>query len=192
MKDPHPGLAPKEPEDLPSALRFVHLVEAQTSARVAELSATVNAMLEVLIGEGNLPVETYQKRRRLTVVRENERSAEDAGVQVSDAPDKYALDDLPAIDCEARLPLCQARCCTLPFALSVQDLDERVVRWDYARPYRIAQREDGTCVHNDAGSCAVYDQRPAFCRRYDCRQDRRIWLDFEARIPAPRAAEVLP
>jgi hypothetical protein len=23
------------------------------------------------------------------------------------------------------------------------------------------------------------------CRKYDCRHDQRIWIDFEARIPAP-------
>jgi hypothetical protein len=30
------------------------------------------------------------------------------------------------------------------------------------------------------------------CRGYDCREDRRIWLDFEKRIPAPDLAAVVP
>jgi hypothetical protein len=173
------------PEDLPNALRFLHLVDMQTKARVAELSASVNALVETLIGEGHLPLEAYERRKRLTVVRENERATQEAGVAVTNVPDKYAVESPPQIDCAARLPLCGARCCKLTFALSVQDLDERVVRWNYAQPYRIAQREDGYCVHNEAGGCSIYAQRPAVCRAYDCRQDRRIWIDFEKRIPAP-------
>lgn len=181
-----PGAAaPPAPEDLPNALRFVHLMEVQTRARVAELAASLNAALEVLVGEGQLSLEAFEKRRRLTVLRENERGMAEANVQVSDVPDKYALRDLPDVDCRSLLPLCRARCCALSFPLSVQDLDERVVRWDYGRPYLIAQRADGYCVHNEGGGCSIYEQRPGVCRTYDCRRDRRIWLDFENRIPAP-------
>lgn len=177
--------AAAEPEDLPNALRFVHLMEAQTKARVAELATSLNALIETLIGDGQLPLERYQERRRLTIVRENERVSREASIAITNVPDKYALADLPEIDCEARLHLCRGRCCTFGFALSVQDLDERVVRWDYGRPYTIARREDGYCVHNDDGACSIYPHRPAVCRTYDCREDRRIWLDFDKRIPAP-------
>lgn len=176
---------PPEPEDVPSALRFVHLVEAQTQARVAELSATVNALIETLIGEGQLPLEAYERRKRLTVLRENERAGREAGIEIGDITDKYAMEGLPEIDCASRLHLCRARCCSLPFPLSVQDLDERVVRWDYGRPYRIARGQDGRCVHNEGGACSVYARRPASCRAYDCRNDRRVWIDFERGIPAP-------
>lgn len=173
------------PEDIENALRFLHIVDVQTKARVAELSATVNALVETLIGGGQVALETYENRKRLTMARENERATSEAGVAVANIPDKYALTNLPQIDCEARLPLCQARCCKLRFALSVQDLDERVVRWNYGAPYNIAQRDDGYCVHNEPnGGCGVYTHRPGICRTYDCRRDRRIWVDFEQRIPA--------
>ena len=179
-----PPAAPP-PEDLAGALRFVHLLQAQTQARVAELSSSLNALVEALIGEGTLQLESYEKRKRLTVLRENQRTAREPGIEVSDIPDKYALEALPEIDCADRMPLCRARCCSLSFALSVQDLDERVVRWRYDRPYLIAQGPDGRCVHNEAGRCSIYERRPGVCRSYDCRQDRRIWIDFEQRIPAP-------
>ncbi len=183
--DPPPAnAAGPAPEDIPNALRFTHLLEAQTKARVSELGANLNALVETLVAEGTLPLEAYEKRRRLTVVRENQRAAGEANIQVSDVADKYALTDLPNIDCESRLTLCKARCCKLSFPLSVQDLDERVVRWNYGEPYKIAQRPDGYCVHNDGCHCTVYEHRPAVCRTYDCRSDRRIWKDFEARIPA--------
>jgi hypothetical protein len=84
--------------------------------------------------------------------------------------------------------VCKARCCTLAFALSSADLDEGVIRWDYGQPYQIRQRaSDGYCVHNDPDShgCTVHAQRPAVCRRYDCRDDPRIWADYERRILAP-------
>jgi Fe-S-cluster containining protein len=184
-----PGLRIAVAEDVEGGLRFLHLMMIQSRAQLSELTATVNALTEQLVVQGALPMEQFHRRRYLTVLRENERiAAEDATIEVSEAADKYALTNLPDIDCEARIPLCGARCCMSDFLLSVQDLDERVVRWEYARPYRVAQRaEDGHCVHNDPGSgaCAVYDQRPAACRVFDCRNDPRIWIDFDRRIPAP-------
>ena len=172
------------PDDVSGGLRFVHLVEMQTRAQVSELTATVDALIETLIGEGQLPLKAFEKRKRLTVLRETERASRDASVEIAAVDDKYALTGLPRIDCEARLPLCLARCCTLPFVLSAQDLDEGVARWDHARPYLIRRRDSGYCVHNE-GACTIYEGRPAACRLYDCRKDRRIWVDFDARIPAP-------
>ncbi len=83
--------------------------------------------------------------------------------------------------------LCKARCCTFGFPLSFQDLDERIVKWNYEHPYKNRQRpEDGYCVHNscDDKGCEIYDHRPSVCRTYDCREDTRIWIDFEGRVPA--------
>ena len=107
----------------------------------------------------------------------------------TDAEDKYEIAS-PDIPCAELLPICKARCCTYVFALSSADLDEGVIRWDYGRPYMIRQRaSDGYCVHNTPGThgCTVHAQRPAVCRRYDCRNDKRVWLDFEKRILAPDA-----
>ncbi len=75
----------------------------------------------------------------------------------------------------------------MAFPLSYQDLDEGKVEWDYALPYLIRQGADRYCVHShpETRGCTVYEQRPAACRTYDCRNDKRIWLDFEGRIPAP-------
>ncbi|MEO7091677.1 MAG: YkgJ family cysteine cluster protein, partial [Polyangiales bacterium] len=90
--------------------------------------------------------------------------------------------------CEELIPICHGRCCRLRFALSTEDLDEGVVRWDYGRPYLIRQREsDGRCVHNDPETkfCTVHAVRPRVCRVYHCKDDPRIWTDYEKRIPAP-------
>jgi Fe-S-cluster containining protein len=94
----------------------------------------------------------------------------------------------PDIPCGELVSLCRARCCSLSFALSTEDLDEGVIRWDYGQPYLIRQRaSDAYCVHNhpDSHACTVHAQRPRVCRQYDCRKDERIWVDYEKRIPAP-------
>ena len=115
-----------------------------------------------------------------------------AGQRVSidtDGVSKYAAASA-APPCAELMPLCQARCCTLSFALSTEDLDEGVIRWDYGQPYLIRQRaSDRYCVHNhpDSHGCTVHEFRPRVCRVYDCRNDDRIWLDYDQRIPAPLA-----
>jgi hypothetical protein len=99
--------------------------------------------------------------------------------------DKHAIAG-PDIDCASRLHLCQARCCTLTVVLDAQDVEDGL-RFDIDHPYVLRHDADGWCHHLDRGSrgCTVYAQRPAPCRRFDCREDSRIWVDFEARIPAP-------
>ena len=177
---------PIVPEDVERGLRFNHMMDHQTRTRLAELSASFYALVETMIARGVVPVDEYEKRRQSTMQREQEKMKGEMGPMVSTIADKYQLAQLPAIDCEARVHLCKARCCTLTFPLSIQDLDERVVRWDYSKPYQIGRRPDGYCVHNEPGTCRcnVYDNRPGICRQYDCRTDKRIWVDFEARIPA--------
>jgi Fe-S-cluster containining protein len=112
----------------------------------------------------------------------------------TDLDDKYSVTG-PPIPCAELLHLCRARCCTLQFALSTADLDEGVIRWDYGQPYVIRQRaSDGQCVHNDPDTraCTVHAQRPLTCRKYDCRDDKRVWTDYERRIVAPLPLRVEP
>lgn len=102
-------------------------------------------------------------------------------------PDKYSCAPAPAIDCEARIPICRAACCRLNVVLSQQDIEEGIVSWDPRRPYLNTQDSAGYCAHLERPSCrcSIYASRPAPCRIYDCRHDGRIWIDFESRIPNP-------
>jgi Fe-S-cluster containining protein len=174
-------------EDLDAGLRFTHLMGDVTRREVYQTAVTIFALIEELKESGELDPEAQRLRSAAIQDKEIDRLKDHLAVLMEQRIDKYALTDLPDVDCEARIPLCRGRCCTLHFPLSKQDLDERVVKWDYLRPYVIRQSEvDGYCVHNDRKSkgCTVYHFRPAVCRTYSCKNDKRIWIDFEKRIPA--------
>ncbi len=173
--------------DLKDSLRFVHTMAMQTRFMGLDVRVKAQALVEELVAGGHLDLLSFEERRGQISERERPRFEKQSHVQLAEAVDKYTLQDLPEIDCISRLPLCKARCCALNFSLSVQDLNEGVVEWSYAAPYQIRQRKDGYCVHcaQEGIGCTIYAQRPAVCRGYSCREDKRIWQDFEARLPAP-------
>jgi Fe-S-cluster containining protein len=88
------------------------------------------------------------------------------------------------IPCAENLRWCRAVCGALVVHLGPEDVAAGVVTPDPERPDLLAHR-DGTCVHIAAGACTVYEHRPAPCRAFDCRTDRRIWRDYAQRIPNP-------
>ena len=59
---------------------------------------------------------------------------------------------------------------------------------DYGNPYWIRQAADGYCVtplRPQTHAYAIWVQRPHTCHKYDCRNDRGVWLDFDKISPAP-------
>ncbi len=167
-------------------LRTLHLMLAHARAQLSEVTAAHEGLMTLLAERGDIDIEAYKQHRHLAVLREGERRGQQPNVMMADIDDKYEMQDAISIDCVDRLPLCKARCCQRDYQLSEQDLDEGVVRWEYARPYLNAKDANGRCVHNaDDGRCAIFGARPGGCRRFDCREDRSIWLDFDNRIPAP-------
>ncbi len=180
--------APLGRDELEEALRFVHQRATEMLSGQAELGASVQALVDTLVAHGVVPTAEYARRRQRALERAQlaMQDSETPPVRLGDDVDKYALADLPAVDCAALIPICEARCCRLTVYCSRQDLDERVLHWDYSRPYQIRKREDGYCVHSEPTTfaCSVYGKRPAICRTYDCRDDARIWQDFARRILA--------
>ena len=170
--------------ELEEALRFLNHAATMTKLSNAEFVATLQALVETLVSRGLLPQAEFEKRKQRALDTTAHRVQEDPVVRFGEAVDKYGLKDLPAIDCASIIPVCKARCCQLSVFCSAQDLDEGVIKWDYSKPYQIRKKEDGYCVHSETETrrCGVYDKRPAICRTYDCRTDRRIWRDFERRI----------
>lgn len=130
---------------------------------------------------------------RLREVRANDAFHE-KGVAYDEVGDSKYDAVVQSPPCEELIPICQGRCCQLQFALTTEDLDEGIVRWDYGRPYMIRQRaSDERCVHNDPETrfCTVHAARPRICRTYHCKDDPRIWTDYEKRIPAPDPNEIV-
>ncbi len=172
--------------DLDAGLRFTHAMGEQTRQEVFETGLTVLALIEELAGRGVVGLEELSRRIHEEQTRELARIGDHLKITMEMAIDKYACAS-PPVDCAGLMHICRGRCCTLHFPLSKQDLAERVVKWDYLNPYIIRQRigGDGYCVHNDPEThfCTVYEHRPAVCRTYDCRNDKRIWVDFEKKIP---------
>ena len=169
---------------------YAHNRANANTAEAHSANATVEALVDLLVDSGVLDRDNLDERRRSTAKRLQRQYAERGmGVAVQEFDDsKYRFPGGAVIDCDARLPLCGAACCKLPFALSREDVHEGVLRWDLGRPYMIAHGTDHACVHLDKQTrkCGVYEQRPVPCRGYDCRKDARIWLDFDNRVINPR------
>ena len=193
--------------ELERAIRYLTLSDLDLRDHLLKLAAQVVALTDEVVRRVDgvepqpAPANTPSQPPTMTIedavqtalpeVYANIRAADAAQVSrvsIDVGDDKYTVTP-SSPPCEELIPICEARCCKLSFSLSSADLDEGVIRWDYGQPYLIRQREsDGRCVHNDPETkfCTVHQYRPRVCRVYDCRQDKRIWTDYEQRIPAPK------
>jgi len=167
---------------LGTVLERATAAEQRSDAKVAGLLETVDLLVRILAGQGVLN-EGHQ--RLLAKVRER-ALPERRRVRLRLYVDKYQMPNSP-VDCEKRIPICRARCCSFTVEMSRQDLDEGLLLWEIQDPYVLRREADGLCSHLDRQTrfCGVYQNRPAACRIYDCRDDERIWLNFEKMIPAP-------
>lgn len=158
---------------------------AERAERVAmELAAAVEALTDILQARGTLGPGHL---RMLARIRKHVQVSVEPALALERAiPDKYQIPPTP-IDCESRIHLCHARCCSARVSLSEQDLREGELAWEIDRPYYVPHGPDGYCGYQDrtTGGCTTYEHRPGQCRTYDCREDATVWIDYEARIPAP-------
>jgi Fe-S-cluster containining protein len=160
--------------------------------KVYEASAQIYSLIELLVAKGIIGIEELDKRKNVVEKRLKDSFEEaEIGVRIqNDGVDKYNLKKEVKIDCEARKPLCLGACCTLAFALSPQDIREGI-RWSLGKPFMNVRGEDGYCVNMERGElrCSIYEHRPSVCRLYDCRNDHRIWQDFDKMIINPALIE---
>lgn len=179
-------------KDLEGGLRFTNLLASSNQEGTEANRILLYSLIEVLVSKGVIHVHELENRRKMLVESLNQNDEQKPKIHLLDAPDKYDQDNeiIIDMDCKKNHSICKGMCCTLWFALSVQDLDEGIVKWDYSNPYGIAQDQDGYCVHfNRANhSCSIYENRPLICRAFDCREDKRIWIDFEKKVINPELA----
>lgn len=180
-------------KDLINGLIYSHNRANKNTAEVHRANATLQAVVELLVEQGVLTNEELAKRQRSKSekLRENYVQEGMAVAMQEFQVSKYDFKGGAEIDCENRLHLCKAACCKLPLALSKEDVQEGIVKWDLGQPYMMTRNGDGYCVHLERGTCrcTIYKQRPIPCRGYDCRKDERIWLNFEKKVVNPRIEE---
>jgi Fe-S-cluster containining protein len=141
-------------------------------------------LLDALVMRGQLPSSYTQLASKIR----GDRST----VRLSLIQDKYQQES-PPVDCAALFHLCGARCCGMEVTLSAQDVADGVpyrIDVPYSLP-RDAQTKRCVCM-TEGGACTIYDKRPHTCRVYDCRNDKRVWIDFDAKIPAPIDEKLRP
>jgi hypothetical protein len=181
-------------KEMVGGLLYCHSRESTNTSKTLEVTAFAYALIELLIEKGLLTEEELNERKGQVAERlvEKFREAGMGVIRQEPEQDKYKFQGGAKIDCENRIHLCKAACCRLAFALSKQDVEEGIIKWDFGYPYVNARDADGCCeqLERKTCRCAVYENRPVPCRAFDCRKDKRIWLDFENKVVNPDIDEV--
>ena len=176
-------------DECAEGLLYMHSRANANTSKSLEVASFSYALIELLSERGIISLEELDERKKIVGERLVEKFVEKGmGVALTkDEPDKYSYQSDIEIDCENRAPLCRAACCRLRFALTIEDVEEGHVKWELGHPYMIRHAADGYCHHFERPTqrCGLYDCRPIVCRKYDCRQDKRIWLDFEKQVINP-------
>jgi Fe-S-cluster containining protein len=181
--------------DISSGLLYTHNRINANTAKNMESASFLYALIELLDEKGLLTIEELDERKKQVAERLVKKFVESGlGLMYQDPEyDKYTFDQEADVDCESRLDTCKAVCCKLPFALSRQDVEEGIIRWEFGRPYLIAHGDDGYCVHLDRNTykCTVREHRTVPCRGFDCRNNKQwhVWEDYEKKILNPELEE---
>ena len=173
---------------LSSGLVYTHTRINDNTKKALETASFLYALIELLNEKGLLSIEELDERKKEVAERLVRKFKEGGvGLMCQDPEhDKYKFEHEALVDCRSRLHICKAICCKFPFALSRQDVDEGIIRWDFGRPYLIAHDSDGYCVHLDRKTyqCTVHENRPVPCRGFDCKDNEKwkVWVDYEKKI----------
>jgi Fe-S-cluster containining protein len=88
------------------------------------------------------------------------------------------------VDCEPRLKLCRAVCCSFHFALTKKEAQGKKIAYNQKKPFFIKRENDGYCTHLERSTlrCSIWTERPERCRKYDCRTDPKVWENWQKGI----------
>ena len=127
--------------EIAGGLLYCHSRLNSNTTKLLESASFLYALIEVLEDKGLVNIDELEEKKREVATRLLD-SFLDRGMGVAmqeDERDKYTFSETVEIDCASRVHLCKAACCRMSFALSQQDVEEGVVKWDLGRPYLIAQ-----------------------------------------------------
>jgi len=176
--------------EVAEGFRYAHFRADANTGKLLEVASFLYAAIDLLNQKGLLDIAELDEHKKRAAANLVEKFSERGMGVVYQKPeyDKYQFAGQVEIDCESRVHICHAACCKMRFALSKQDVEEGIVRWDFSVPYLIARDPDGYCqhLHREKKSCTIHPHRPVPCRAFDCRKDRRIWLDFENMVVNPQ------
>lgn len=175
---------------------YSHIRASTNTGKALEVASFCYALIELLEEKGIISIEELDGRKKVVATRLVKKFAEKGMGAFYQEPeyDKYKFNKEAKVDCQNYIHLCKAACCRIfSFALSKQDVKEGIIKWDLGHPYMIAKDEDGYCKHLDRISyqCTVRESRPVPCRAFDCRKNKRIWLDFKKKIISPDLKKLL-
>lgn len=175
--------------DLINGFLYTHKRINMNTQKLLEVAAFSYALIELLNEKGIVIIDDLDVRKEEVlkrIIKKFQMAGMGAMLQEPEQ-DKYRFNKCVEIDCENRLHLCKAVCCKMAFALSRQDIEEGIVRWDIGCPYMNARGSNDYCVHLEPLSCkcTIYKHRPLPCRAYDCRDETRIWQNFENYVVNP-------
>jgi Fe-S-cluster containining protein len=182
-------------QDITRGLLYTHTRINSNTTKTLEVASFLYALIEILDEKGLLSIEELDERKKQVASQLVQKFVESGmGLMYQDPEyDKYTFEHEADSDCLERLDICKAICCKFPFALSRQDVEEGIIRWEFGRPYLIAHGDDGYCVHLDRETykCTVREHRTVPCRGFDCRDNEKwkVWEDYEKEIINPELAE---
>ena len=164
---------------------FIHDSLSRNAARSNDLQAYLQVTMNLLLEKGMITQEEIESRYEEALNKAFDEGRDlKAGIQMR-VDEESAEKVFEAVNCAERLHLCKGSCCKLDIILSAKEVESGKIRWDLGRPYMIRKKTDGYCCHNSdkKKSCSIYTDRPLSCRQYSCKDDSRIWKDFDKMIP---------
>lgn len=120
---------------LSSGLLYAHTRINDNIKKTLEAASFLYALIDLLNEKGILTIEELDERKKQVAERLVKKFTESGiGLMYQDPEhNKYTFEHETVVDCQSRLHICKAACCRLPFPLSMQDMNEGVIKWIYAR-----------------------------------------------------------